>query len=229
MSHYEEDAERPSIAAELTNAIKRTPVMLVLDTSASMQTNDRIGILNETMVEFVEAVKSTDELADALLLSVITFGGVAQIQQSWAPIDDVRVEPFVAQGNTPLGDAVNIALGEIDLLRQELQQAGTPYNVPWMFLMSDGEPTDYWEDAAELVQQRLMDRKLVSFAFGIPPSDDATLRRFLLPGFPVYSVKEQDIRQLIAKWLVGSLVKVAESSPGQAGGLQLTAPPAIAV
>ncbi|GAA4344983.1 VWA domain-containing protein [Variovorax defluvii] len=229
MSSYENSEDRPQIGAELENAIKRTPLILVLDTSLSMEENDRIGILNNALAEFIEAVKTSDELADALLLSIVTFGGEVKVVSPWASIDDVILEPLVADGNTPMGDAVTVAIGELDLLRAELQQAGTPYNVPWMILMSDGEPTDHWEEAATLVQERIANRKLVPFAFGIPPSKDDVLRRFIPKDFPVYSVKEQDIKALFVKWLLGSLVKVAESSPGKPGGLQLSAPPAIPV
>jgi uncharacterized protein YegL len=221
--------ERPRIGAELVNAIKRTPVVLVLDTSASMEHNNRIGILNETLVEFVKMVQTSDELSDALLLCIVTFGGEAKVAAPWASVDEIHFEALEANGGTPMGDAVTLAIGELDLLRGELQQAGTPYNVPWLILMSDGEPTDHWEEAAELVQERIAAVKLVPFAFGIPPSKDDILRRFIPKGFPVYSVREQDIKPLFVKWLTGSLVKVAESSPGQAGGLQLSAPPAIPV
>jgi uncharacterized protein YegL len=215
MSNAETDQERPAIDVELTNAIKRTPVVLVLDTSLSMKNNDRIGILNETLHEFIEGIKTNDELADALLLCIITFGGEATVTVPWSAIDAVSFPPLVADGATPMGDAVLLAIGETDALRAELKRTGTPYNIPWFILMSDGEPTDHWEDAAALMQERIAAVKIVSFAFGIPPSKDEILKRFVPNGRPVYSVRETDIRRLFVEWLTGSLVKVAESSPGQ--------------
>ncbi|QPD04890.1 MAG: hypothetical protein Nkreftii_002664 [Candidatus Nitrospira kreftii] len=218
---------RPAIDAELTDAVKRTPVILVLDTSGSMQTNNRIGILNKGLADFIDAAKKEDRLADSILLTVITFGGRVDAPIQRQSLDNISVPTLVADGDTPMGDAVTAAIGELELQRQDLKAAGTPYTIPWMVLMSDGAPTDDWQEAADNVQRLITEKRLVCFAFGIPPADTRVLARFGRKG-TVYSVTEHNVAQLLKEWLTGSLLNLANSSDGQKS-LQLPAPPATTI
>ncbi|MGB4069782.1 MAG: VWA domain-containing protein [Nitrospira sp.] len=215
---------RPAIDAELTDAVKRTPIILVLDTSGSMQENNRIELLNKGLADFIDAAKKEDRLADSVLLTLVTFGGRVDAPIQRQSLDKVTMPKLVAVGNTPMGDAVTAAIGELELQVQELKAAGIPYTRPWIVLMSDGAPTDDWQGAADIVQRMIAEKRLTSFVFGIPPADNRVLSHFGTKG-TVYSIKEHDIVELLKEWLLGTLMNIARSSDGQKT-LQIAAPPA---
>ncbi len=56
---------------------------------------------------------------------------------------------IVANGTTPLGAAVRLAMSKIDEQKARYKANGIPYNRPWVFAITDGNPNDAdWELAA---------------------------------------------------------------------------------
>ncbi|WP_248595632.1 vWA domain-containing protein [Candidatus Accumulibacter phosphatis] len=62
---------------------------------------------------------------------------------------DFSAPTLVADGSTPTGAAIRAALKAIQEQKDELKAAGISYKRPILMLMSDGVPSDAWEDAAE--------------------------------------------------------------------------------
>ena len=47
---------------------------------------------------------------------------------------------LTANGNTPMGEGVRLALDLLDKRKQEYKDKGVDYYQPWLVLMSDGQP-----------------------------------------------------------------------------------------
>ena len=132
------------------NPQARCPVALVLDTSGSMQ-GAAITELQQAVRMFYQEI-ARDPLASLRVSpSVFAFGGrVTQIvpfsPKMVAPAD--APEQLVAEGDTPLGAAISAAVQTIREQIQLYRQHAIPSYRPWVILMSDGHPTDQWQQAA---------------------------------------------------------------------------------
>jgi uncharacterized protein YegL len=131
------------------NPEPRCPVVLLLDTSASME-GERIDALNAGLLRFHEEL-SMDPLAmKRVELAVVTFGPVV-VRSECVAAQNFQPPFLEPTGNTPMGAAV---LRAIDLLRARkaaYREAGVPFYRQWIFLITDGAPTDSVAEAARRV------------------------------------------------------------------------------
>src|SRR5262249_57216002 len=80
-----------------------------------------------------------------------------------------------ATGETPIGQAIEEAL---DMLRQrktQYKQNGISYYRPWVFLITDGAPTDEWRHAATLVHEGEERGAFSFFAIAVEGADMAVV------------------------------------------------------
>ena len=151
----------------LDNPATRCPCLLVLDTSGSMA-GSPIRELSEGLGQFISLVKRDEVAASSVELGVISFGGDVTLCQPFTSIAELDSMPsFQAGGNTPMGEAVTLAVDTLGKRKHEYQQAGISYYQPWLVLMSDGEPTDAWTEAAASLRQLAQTREMVVLCVGI--------------------------------------------------------------
>ncbi len=183
---------RPEI--ERTILEERATVILVVDTSRSMQAEDveptRLGAAQEALRTFL------DQAPDDLRVGLVVFAGEAQV--ATPPTKDhelveaaiTDVDEFLVFGGTAIGDALQTAvlLGRqvTDLVPQEEGQTAAPtLSPPTRSLAQSTEPDESAEE----------DRSPVSILF---LSDGSQTRGLLQPlegaqlakeaGFPVYTI-----------------------------------------
>ena len=68
---------------------------------------------------------------------------------------------------TPLGQAVQTALELVRTRKNVYRQNGIAYYRPWVFLLTDGEPTDAWQGAAKAIRLAEEQKSLAFFAVGV--------------------------------------------------------------
>ena len=206
------------------NPEPRCPVVLLLDTSGSMG-GQPITELNQALVEFDEAMKA-DALASLRVeVSIVTFGGrveVADVAGTGTPLDAndafITADGFqpptlTANGDTPMGEAVRKALTLIRERKDIYKRNGLDYFRPWIFLITDGEPTDFgWESAADQVKQEEARKGVLFYAVGVEGADIQNLSHFSDQRQPL-KLKGLAFRELF-QWLSSSLSAVAKSRPG---------------
>ena len=84
-----------------------------------------------------------------------------------------------AGGLTPLGKAMDLALQKIEEQKCLYDSCGITSKRPWIFLISDGEPTDYdWEQAAERCRYAQQNKKVVIHAVGTQEANLEKLAKF---------------------------------------------------
>jgi uncharacterized protein YegL len=215
-----------ALAEFADNPEPRCAVILLLDTSGSMS-GEPINELNEGLREFDRALKG-DRLASLRVeVAIITFGGrvrAVDVRGSGAesPFDAntafVTVDNFVpptlsAHGSTPMGDAVRQALALLRHRKDIYKQNGIDYFRPWLFLISDGEPTDEWQTAAATVQQEEARKGLSFYSVAVRGAKLDTLARFSTQRTPL-RLKGLAFNELF-EWLSRSLSVVSQSKPGE--------------
>jgi uncharacterized protein YegL len=130
----------------VNNPTARVPVCLCLDTSSSMSGNP-IEELNQGVEAFLTELKSDEVAQYSAEVAVVTFGGVASKALDFAALSSQTVPRLAADGGTPMGAGVEMALNLLEKRKREYADAGVDYYQPWLVLMTDGQPTDAIETA----------------------------------------------------------------------------------
>lgn len=194
------------------NPEPRCPCVLLLDTSGSMA-GARIGELTAGLQAYRDALAADPLAAKRVETAVITLGGEARVASHFVTMDAFRPPALTAGGETPLGAAV--VLG-VNLLRQrkEVYRAhGVSYFRPWLFLITDGGPTDPWREAAALVKEGEAAKAFLFFAVGVAEANVDVLRQLSVRD-PLM-LNGLEFRKLFL-WLSQSQAAVSRSTPGDA-------------
>lgn len=193
------------------NPEPRCAVVLALDVSGSMA-GQPIAELNAGLKELAQALKADKLAALRVELAVATFGGSVTIID-FVPADAFQPPTLSAHGGTPMGAAVQKALTLLRERKDTYKRNGLDYFRPWLFLISDGAPTDAWEAAADLARQEEENKGVSVYAIGVQDADLQTLARFSAARSPL---KLQGLAfSELFQWLSKSLSAVAQSQPGQ--------------
>jgi uncharacterized protein YegL len=210
------------------NPEPRCPVVLVLDTSGSMQ-GPPIQELNQGLAEFSAALKSDPLASLRVEVAILTFGGSVRVldvregdsraeaagaEEAFVTVDAFEPPVLAAGGGTPMGAAVERAL-ELLRERKEIYKAnGIDYFRPWMFAITDGHPTDAnWRSAAQQVKQEEARKGVLFYGVGVERADMQILAQFS-SGRPPLKLKGLAFGELF-QWLSRSLSAVAHSRPGE--------------
>jgi len=149
------------------NPDPRIACVLLLDTSSSM-VGAPIDELNRGFQLFCEEIKK-DDLAKKR--AVITFGGTARVEIPFIEGRDLEPRRLTASGGTPLGAALDLALDQLSEQKQAYREAGLEYYRPWLFVLTDGAPTDgaAFTAAAARVKEVEGARGVSVFCIGVGP------------------------------------------------------------
>lgn len=124
----------------LANRQRRTPCVLLLDWSYSME-GEKIRHLNAGFDVFRQDILRNPVAAQSVDLAVISFGPV-KLERDFAPLSETESLQLQASGATPMRKALELAMLKITERKRSYQQHGISYYRPWIFLLTDGEPTD---------------------------------------------------------------------------------------
>ncbi|KJH70312.1 vWA domain-containing protein [Aliterella atlantica] len=201
------------------NPEPRCPVILLCDTSGSMS-GEPINALNAGLAAFKEDVYLDEVASLRVEVALVTFGPV-QLAQDFVTIDNFTSPRLFADGGTPMGEAIEYALDLLERRKVTYKNNGIQYYRPWMFLITDGAPTDRWYNAAQQIRQAEAQRRLLFFAVGVKGADMNTLRQIALPERPPVVLDGLKFREMF-HWLSTSMKRVSSS---QVGGTMIALPP----
>ncbi len=207
---YNYDEQQPFASAEFAeNPEPRCPCVLLLDTSGSMQ-GASIDELNRGLQTFREELFNDSLSMKRVEIAVITFGPVS-VQQDFATADQFRPAPLEASGDTPLGAAVGRGLTLLKQRKEILRGNGIKLFRPWIFLMTDGEPTDAWQHLPKIIRAGEEQKSYSFFALGVEGANFDVLRQLAVRE----PLKLNGVRfREFFIWLSASLKNVSRSTPG---------------
>lgn len=212
----------PDVAL-VDNSEQRTPLVLVLDCSGSMD-GEPIAQLNAGLDILRAELRNDVMAAKRVRVLVVTYGGMdgAGVSDTWRDAMDFEPPRLEAGGTTPMGRAMELALDEIEAEKARFRKAGIAYTRPWLFLMSDGIPTDAWEAAADRCRADESANRVAVFPIAVGDADAEVLGRFSRNGLhAVKRLKGLQFRELFL-WLSSSMQVVSQSTPGGQAQLPTT-------
>lgn len=193
----------------IENPSPRCACALVLDTSGSMG-GAPINELNAGLSEFLRAVSEDEMAAYSVELAIFTAGGRVSEELPFTTVANLgRLPTLSARGDTPLGEAVELALSHLDQRKVTYQRNGVPYYQPWLVIISDGSPTDDWHNAAAQAKALSSQSKLVSLPIGVSGADLRILSQF--SSKPAKELSGLKFREFF-EWLSASMSRVSASN-----------------
>jgi uncharacterized protein YegL len=195
------------------NPENRCPVILILDTSGSMA-GQPIEELNRGVAALKEDILKDAKASLSVEVAIVTFGPV-KLTQDFTNIDYFTPPVLKADALTPMGEAIEFALDLLEKRKQTYKDNGIQYFRPWIFLITDGAPTDAWQMAAQRIRQAETERRLLFFAVAVQGANTSILSQIALPDRPPVMLNGLDFRSLFI-WLSTSMKRVSSGKIGDA-------------
>jgi uncharacterized protein YegL len=186
------------------NTNQRLPCVVLLDGSTSMD-GKAIDNLNQGLSILERELKADDVASLRVQLLLLRIGGHSDVEilTDWTDAIDFSAPQVEANGTTPLGEGVNVALRELEEQKKKYRQNQITYNRPWLFIITDGAPTDMnWEKAAEKAVEAEKKGKVVVFPIGTEEADFEILNKFSSRG--AIMLNNLDFKELFV-WLSQSV------------------------
>jgi uncharacterized protein YegL len=154
-----------------TNPDPRIACALLLDTSGSM-TGTPIDQLNQGFKQFCDEIKDDDLACKRAEISVITFDSTARVVIPFTEGRYLQPQHLQATGATAMGAAIDLALDELAAQKKAYKNAGLEYYRPWLFVLTDGAPTDgaVFSAAAARVKAAEAAKGVSVFGIGVGPN-----------------------------------------------------------
>ena len=215
----------------VNNPTARVPVCLCLDTSGSMGSGgDFLGglfgnsgtapidELNEGVKLFYDAIRDDEIAMYSAEIAIVTFGGTEQLIEDFANVQrQPNVPTFAANGGTPMGEAVNMALDCLEKRKQEYKDKGVEYFQPWLVLMTDGAPNGSSQELDRAIQrtvEMVNAKKLTLFPIGIGNDADMNVLAKFSPKRSPLKLKGMNFKDFFL-WLSQSVSRTSQSMPGE--------------
>ena len=153
--------------------IPHCPVMIVLDTSHSMwgrgmqDQQDALKAFHKTLGAL--------EFADSRIeIAAVGMGENLKVLQPFAPLAESNVANLAIRpkGDTPVGGALRLALGELRRRTDELRRAGEGVATPQLLVLSDGKSSDDFSAEAVEIRREAAAGRLVCRAVATGGSPD---------------------------------------------------------
>jgi uncharacterized protein YegL len=192
------------------NPDPRCACVLLLDTSGSMS-GSPIDALNQGLQTFQSDIQEDALAKRRVEIAIVTFGGAVHIVQDFVSAGSLVAPTLAAGGGTPMGEAIALGLQLVKNRKAEYKASGVLYYQPWIFLITDGAPTDEWQSAAQMVQAETSAKALAFFGVGVEGANMQILSSITPRALKLDGLKFKEL----FIWLSQSQKRVSGSKPGQ--------------
>lgn len=204
---------------------RRLPIYILIDCSESM-IGEPLDAVNRGLQQLCTDLKNDPMAIETAWLSVITFSSRAR---QVIPLTDVVqfAPPILSVGpGTSMGAAFDLLAQRLD---REVRKNTPTQKGDWkpiVFLLTDGIPTDNWEQAIKRFKKNTVHMAINVIAVGCGEDVDVDVLREITPN--VLLMKNLSLGGFAAffRWVSASVSTASVSATREGQGVNLPAPPA---
>lgn len=189
------------------NPEPRCPCVLLLDTSGSMG-GAPITALNQGLQTFKDNLIKDPLASRRVEVAIVTFDSKVQILQDFVTADRFQPPILTAQGGTDMAGGIQTALDLIQARKTQYRTNGVTYYRPWVFMITDGEPNDGYQPAAQRVKEEEGQKRVAFFAVGVEGANMARLKDIVVRT-PLQLIGLNFQEMFV--WLSASMQKISNS------------------
>lgn len=194
------------------NPEPRAACVLLLDTSSSME-GPPIQALNDGLRVFQLDLQGDPLARLRVEVAIVTFGqGGCRMTLDFTSAADFVAPVLTTGGNTPMGEAIDLALDMVHDRKLQYRHAGLLYYRPWVLMITDGAPNpdSPWRQAAQRVQAAMQHKEVTFFAIGVEGADMKVLSEITPRSLKLHGLS---FRELFL-WLSQSQRRVSATEVG---------------
>ena len=185
------------------------------DVSGSMSVEGKIQALNIAIREAIPHMKSVaDENPNAkVLVRVISFSDAARwVVAAETPVENFSWTDLSAEGSTAMGKAFDLVADQLKI--PPMSDRALP---PVLVLISDGQPTDDWQDGLQNLLDQPWGKKAVRVAIAIGKDTDLEVLQAFIANPEIKPLEANNPEQLVKyiKWVSTAVLKSASSPASQ--------------
>lgn len=205
--------------------MRRLPVYLLLDTSASMMGEPIEAVKNGVQV-MISSLRQNPQAIETAYISVITFSSVANQLIPLTDLASFQMVDIKASGTTSMGDALKLLSRTMDkeVAKTTAEQKGDWK--PMVFIMTDGIPTDDWQSGLNEFKKR---KTAVTVACAAGNGADTTILKKITDSVVSLDTADSQAISKFFAWVTASIgvssTKVEDSGKEVAGLNELPPPP----
>lgn len=206
------EPQRPNVGIEFAeNPEPRCPCVLLLDTSGSMA-GAPINALNEGLRTFKHALNQDNLAKKRTEVAVVTFDTEVKVVQDFVTVEHFEPPTLTTGGLTYMGFGINKAVDMIQNRKSRYQEHAISYYRPWVFIITDGQPSGEPEEIVERGAQRIKDeeanKSIAFFAVGVENANMTRLRQIVVR--TPLKLKGLSFQEMFL-WLSASMQKISHS------------------
>jgi len=205
--------------------MRRLPVYLLLDTSGSMGGEPIEAVKNGVQI-MISSLRGNPHAQETAYISVITFDSVANQIIPLTDLGSFQMKDIQATGTTALGEGLKLLSNCID---NEVTKTTPKTKGDWkplVFIMTDGVPTDYWQNG--LAEFKKRNTGIVVACAAGNGADTSVLKQITDNVVELATADSQSIAKFFA-WVTASIgvssTKVEDSGKEVIGLNELPPPP----
>lgn len=187
--------------------------VLLVDTSSSMGESGAIHSLNEGIARFKEQLSKDGMAKRRVDVAIIEFNSIVTLVQDFSPVFRLKDIKLTANGMTAMGEAIEFAIDKVKERNNLYAEMGTPCFKPWIFMITDGLPTDNIENAIKKVQEEEAKGRFGKLRFivlGVGNYDRNTMFQITNR---VLEMKDIDFSKTF-DWMAESMIEISVSRVG---------------
>lgn len=198
--------------------MRRLPVYLLLDTSASMSGEPIESVKNGVQM-LISALRQDPYALETAYISVICFGSQAHQVAPLTELSLFQVPSIEASGATSLGAALDLTVNRISSEVEKTTAESKGDWKPMVFLMTDGIPTDNYKSGLSTFKQLKLGA-VVACAAG--PHADTTVLKEITDIVVQLDTADSNSIGAFFKWVSASISTSSQKVESGGGDLEIS-------